>query len=96
MTDDTTIIDLATWKEEHTPHLAGKATCLDCRHQWAGVAPVGTVWLECPNCRLLRGRFLNPVEREGPHWQCNCGCDLFYVTDSGMYCPDCGAWQHGF
>lgn len=93
---DPKIIDLAAWKEENTPHLAGKAVCLSCRHQWAAVAPIGTVWLECPQCTLLRGRFINPVERDCPHWYCHCGCDLFYATENGMYCPNCGTWQHGF
>lgn len=94
--DKDKFIDLAAWKEENTPHLSGKALCLACRHEWAAVAPVGTVWLECPSCTLSRGRFVNAVEREGAHWHCACGNDLFYATPDGFYCPNCGVWQKGF
>jgi len=81
--------------DEHRPHLSGKARCLntDCRFEWEAVAPIGARWLECPSCSLERGRFLAQVERPGSHWHCVCGCDLFYCTDTGFYCPNCGLWQ---
>lgn len=76
------------------PHLSGTARCLSCQHQWAAVSPVGTVWLACPSCLLLRGRYVNYCEIEkAEHWTCHCGCDLFFVTPGGMYCPNCGTVQ---
>jgi Zn finger protein HypA/HybF involved in hydrogenase expression len=33
-------------------HISGKARCLACKHEWAAVSLVGTVWLECPACSL--------------------------------------------
>ncbi len=74
----------------------GKAKCLACKHEWVAVAPVGVTWMECPECTLERGRFFAQHVREGEHWQCNCGNDLFYVSPDGVYCPNCGEWQNGF
>ena len=77
------------------PHLTGKARCLACNYEWVAAAPLGTVWLECPSCSLERGRFVAQVQRDTFHWICDCGCDLFYATQEGIYCPNCGTWQKG-
>lgn len=89
------VVSLAEWREEHTPHLSGKAVCLSCKHRWVAVAPAGSLWLECPKCRHDWGRYVEHVQREGPHWHCACGNDLFYVTPEGSYCPMCGVWTKG-
>lgn len=89
----TEVIDLQREREERTPHLSGEARCLACKHKWIAVAPVGTLWLECPSCTLTRGRYSNQVENEGLHWTCKCENDLFYVTVSAIYCPNCGLEQ---
>jgi Zn finger protein HypA/HybF involved in hydrogenase expression len=78
------------------PHLVGKATCLACSHEWTAVAPIGTLWLECPECTLERGRLIAQCQRDEPHWHCDCGNELFYVTADGYYCPNCGLYQKGF
>ena len=91
-----TVIDLQAARQEREPHSAGKARCLACKHEWVAVAPIGVTWMECPSCTLERGRFIAQHERDGEHWNCNCGCDLFYATPDGFYCPNCGEWQHGF
>jgi hypothetical protein len=73
-------------------HISGEARCLSCKHKWVAVAPVETVWLECPACALEHGRFYYHFEPEA-HWQCGCGNDLFYCSDDGVVCPCCGKWQ---
>ena len=55
------VIDLAQAKADREPHLSGAAVCLACKHEWVAVAPVGTVWMECPACSLERGRYLGAV-----------------------------------
>ena len=90
------VVDFASAKEAREPHNTGKARCIDCKHEWVAVAPVGTVWLICPACVLERGRFIYQHQREGAHWTCHCNNDLFYVTPEGCYCPNCGEWQKGF
>lgn len=88
------VVSLADAREARTPHMAGKARCLDCRHEWVAVAPSETLWLTCPKCSLSRGRFINHVEIEGEaHWTCNCGNDLFFITKANFYCPNCGTVQ---
>ena len=84
---------LADARAARNPHLTGPAKCLACRHGWVAVAPTGTIWLECPSCTLERGRFVAQVQRDGPHWHCNCGNDLFQITEECTYCPNCGAEQ---
>lgn len=89
------VVDLGKWKEENTPHLSGRARCLQCKHEWIAVAPVGTAWLQCPKCECENGRFAAQVQRDGMHWHCKCGNDLFHITPEGSYCPMCGAETRG-
>jgi hypothetical protein len=88
------VIDLKQAKEKREPHLSGKARCIACNHEWVATAPVGTIWMECPKCTLERGRYVAQVQRDDLHWHCKCGNDLFYSTPDGIYCPNCGVWQH--
>jgi hypothetical protein len=79
--------------EEEKPHVSGMVKCLACNHLWVGVVTAGVIWLECPSCKMLRGRLINHVERDVTHWVCKCGNDLFYCTNDGFYCPNCGEFQ---
>ena len=90
------VIDLAQARADRTPHLGGEAKCLACSHEWAAVAPVGVMVLQCPACSLERGRFTGNVIRAEKHWTCHCGNDLFHICPEGTYCPACGEWQAGF
>lgn len=86
-------------KEPDDPHLSGWAQCIECKHRWAAVAPIGTRELECPACGLNKGRFRNVCmpEQTKEIWQCTCGGDLFVVVKSeGYMCANCGLTQTGF
>jgi len=91
------VVDLQAEREKRRPHSTGRARCLDCKHEWQSVAPSGTVWLECPKCSLVRGRFIFPHELpEGTGvWHCNCGNTLFEVLVDGFFCPNCGVKHEG-
>ena len=86
-------------KEKTEPHLSGNAQCVGCGHKWVAVVPVGTVELECPECKLNKGRMRNlclPEENE-KIWKCDCGCELFVVVEGkGYLCSLCGIYQRGF
>lgn len=76
------------------PHIGGECVCLACGHRWAGVAPVGTFELECPECGTKKGVWdAWCLKNDTPWWQCDCGCDLFRVHSGGFYCANCGAYQ---
>lgn len=83
-------------QKDEDPHIAGEARCIACSHEWASVAPVGSVWLECPSCKTSKGLMKYACERTGLEWHCNCGNTLFHATPDGFYCPNCGSWQTGF
>jgi hypothetical protein len=92
-----TVVNLNEYREENTPHLTGRARCIDCHHEWITVCPIGTIaFFECPECGLFKGRMKFEVIRDGPHWKCNCGNDLFFMKPDGMYCPICGEFQNGY
>jgi len=94
MTENSKVIDFAEAQEENTPHGSGNAKCMACQHEWVAVAPLGTVWLECPECHLTQGHFVYTFCRwEDRHWTCDCGNDMFHMTPAGFYCPRCGNWQ---
>lgn len=90
------IIPFKREEEPDSPYLTGNARCMSCKHEWIAVSPIGTTWLECPECHAEKGRYQYPVERDGFEWKCNCGNDLFRVTPDGYYCPNCGEWQNGY
>jgi hypothetical protein len=86
------VIDLAAAREERTPHLSGAAVCLNCRHQWIAVAPVGVFQMECPSCHTEKGVWNRPVG-DDLVWMCNCGSYHFAITKTHALCLHCGTLQ---
>lgn len=43
------------------PWCQGEAKCLNCQHTWEAAAPVGTRFLECPECETCRGVWYRPA-----------------------------------
>lgn len=86
------IVDLFTRLQ---PHVTGEAFCLQCDHWWVAVAEVGTTRLECPECHAMKGLFaFECVPAEGTLVrECDCGNQLFYLTQEGHLCPNCGVYQ---
>lgn len=79
------------------PYLSGTAKCIDCGNEWIAVAPVGTLYLECPHCKTKRGVMNGPCDAaDGEQlYVCNCGCDLFKIVAvdnvfKWMICLRCG------
>ena len=84
-------------EEDNIPHLSGTAVCMQCKEEWVAVVPAGTVWLECPKCGSMKGLMKYSCERKDTmHWTCQCGSQLFHITQEGTYCPNCGTWQCGY
>jgi len=90
------VVSLEEFKLARSPHVSGAAFCLDCKHEWAAVAPSGATWLECPKCSLVRGRMKFPCDRPGHVWNCGCGNELFLIVPEGVLCPNCGSFQFGY
>jgi hypothetical protein len=83
-------IDFAQAKKDRTPHLSGEAVCLHCKHEWVAVAPVGTVYLECPECAQQKGIFRWFCSPE-VKWACLCGNIHFQIVPGPyIYCILCG------
>lgn len=82
-------------EEKTVPHGTGPAFCIGCKHEWEAVAPAGVVELQCPACESMKGRFRFLFDTyEGDRvWTCNCGNDLFRVTERGRLCVNCGDYQ---
>ena len=78
--------------QKYKPHMTGEVVCLNCKHEWVGVMPVGTFNIECPECKSEKGVIKHFAIREGSIYQCNCGCDLLRARPDGCYCANCGAW----
>lgn len=85
--------------EADGPHLSGPAVCGWCGHEWAAVAPVGSVHLECPGCGRLWGAYRHAVAPPAAFWRCWCGEELFWLTPRGSMCRRCGVissdWADG-
>lgn len=82
--------------EPSDPHITGPAVCLECRHKWVAVAPVGTWHVECPGCGTFKGVFDGLCQaQEGDFaFICDCGCRaLTAYKRAGLFhlvCMKCG------
>lgn len=84
-----------TPEDQGVPTMTGEAFCILCDKEWVATAPVGTVWLECPDCHVQKGLFAFPaMPPEGTYVrECDCGNQLFILTPDGHFCPNCGQYQ---
>ena len=92
MSDHTNVVHVNFTPGEHGQ---GPARCLGCRHEWQAVVPVGTTQLDCPACSASKGVLLGEYAPDVAY-ACDCGCTLFYITDAGTLCPNCGLSDDDF
>lgn len=84
-------IDPEKFDAQYGAWMSGRARCLTCAHEWAGVAPRGIGTLKCPSCMTFHGAFVGAVTRSGEdHYQCACGNQMFCLTAKRVYCAHCG------
>lgn len=81
--------------DEAVPTATGPAKCLACLHEWVFVIPSvqPALDLQCPACRLHRGKRMGLTIPGEDRWVCNCGNDLFLVTKDRVFCPQCATFQ---
>jgi hypothetical protein len=93
------IIDFGKAKEERKPYASGHCYCMACNHEWLAVWPIGTIEMECPECKSMRGRSKYDYGLpDGTHvWSCQlCGNQLFNLLPDRVHCPGCGCqWDYG-
>lgn len=80
--------------EDEGPHMSGTMKCLGCKHEWVGVAPVGTSGMECPECGCGKGVWWGLVlpPEEEQVWTCNsCEGQVFMITQRATVCVGCGS-----
>lgn len=81
------LIDL----DSKRPHTSGPVVCLECKHKWTGVIPVGTTSVQCPNCGTAKGTregFVCPPDFT--FYECPCGNYHFFIGVDGAICCCCG------
>jgi len=82
--------------QEHRPHMAGTARCMNCKHEWVAVAPQGTATLDCPECECWKGVWKGACLSEAKDlWTCKCGNEYFVIHIDRIMCANCGESQHG-
>lgn len=88
------VVNMDDHRKSRDGWLSGVARCYQCKHMWVEVKPAdASLWTQCPRCGAEKGFLVHPVEKEGDHWMCDCGCDVFHLTRYGPYCPICGRWN---
>lgn len=82
---------------KRSAHFDDEAYCSACEHRWRAVAPVGTTWLECPNCKTYRGLFQYAPHRGDLSRVCDsCNGFLFTVLERGkLECVRCATLLPG-
>jgi len=87
---ETVIFDFAAERIERQPHQQGPCICTRCNHKWRGIAPEGTLNVDCPACHLPCGIFASIVLPGEDVYECRCGSIFFTVTRGGIVCVSCG------
>jgi hypothetical protein len=88
--DKAEVSESVTSLDSRRPSVTGDATCLHCNKTWTAVAPLGTTALECPNCQLMRGAWLNHTFPDIPVLTCHCGNSFMFILDNGRsMCARC-------
>lgn len=77
------------------PHEAGELHCLACDHSWIGTAPAGQTWMDCPRCGRKTAEWAMAENGALAAWACLCGCTVFRVRKTGIFCLHCGEEQFG-
>jgi len=85
------VVSLDSKRAAKSPHVADRAYCTACKHEWVAVAPVGTLWLECPKCTTYRALFHFAPHRGDLTRVCpKCDGFLFSVLQRGkLECVAC-------
>lgn len=92
----TQVISLAQAREERKPHWTGTCKCIGCGHEYVGVAPLGVMFIDCPECGLPKGHPKHPFgAQEGDlFFRCVCGSEALTAYKRGGYfrtmCMACG------
>lgn len=84
------VVSLDERRQEKNPHRSGPARCMNCKHEWEAVAPIGVTALECPKCLTSHGLYKGMSMTEFDQWQCKCGERMFFIDVHGPYCAHCG------
>lgn len=92
----TNVVDLEARRTVRNPHRSGAARCLNCKHEWQAVAPVGAASLQCPACATFQGVFVGITCTQFRQWQCVCGELTYFVDERGPYCCHCGTRPERF
>lgn len=91
-----TVISFAAYKEQNSPHWSGQCKCIGCGHEWVGVGPIGTMWVDCPSCNFPKGHPKHPFGADGgdAEFICDCGSDAltayYHQGHFRLKCMACG------
>jgi len=82
-------------KDDTEKRLQGPVICLNCKHEWQVVAPLGEFdGFQCTNCGLYKGILEGLVHSREEIWHCDCGCHVFIIKKEGFLCMNCGVTQN--
>ncbi len=91
------VVSLSDEREKREPHWAGPVKCIGCGHEHVAVAPMGTMFLECPSCNELKAhpKYAFGAPEGASLFLCNCGSEAltayFYKGRFKIMCMACGA-----
>lgn len=88
------VTDLDAYRLARDANNTGPAICKECGNRWTATAKIGDVALKCPSCLTWKGLFEGGVYPANGLWTCNCGCDVFTISETtNILCWKCGEQQ---
>jgi hypothetical protein len=89
--------------DSHRDNVKGHLICLQCKHEDPEYQYVLRAdddldkrWFECPKCNCIKATWKGTFFRHGFVWFCQCGSDLFRLSEKGPYCVICGTYATGW
>ena len=83
------------FNKKPTKDVMYEAYCVDCEFGWVALAPENTAVCRCPMCKGVTND-LQELDSENTRWICECGFDVFHVTNMEISCARCGETQASF
>jgi hypothetical protein len=69
--------------------------CVDCEFGWVALAQENATFCKCPLCNTVTVD-MQELDSENTRWVCECGFDVFHVSNIEISCAQCGETQASF
>lgn len=83
------------FKKKPTKDVLFDAYCEQCDFRWVALTNENANTCKCPMCKAETVD-MSELDSDEAHWICECGFDVFHVSNRRITCARCGDEQASF